>query len=169
MAFDQDSSHWVTSPKSQKTCMYMCMHACMYVDLCVCACVCLHVHASTFMHVHACVYELTCVHACVYIVWSLRKPFSSKMEKKRLVSLDWCIYLSTGLTTSQSPKRFLLNDSHRKLVVCYVHHVFWLCNLTLSLWLHCVRHCLQSWDERRLEFLFLYVVFLILHNPMAVL
>lgn len=167
MAFHQDSSHWVTSPKSQKTCMYMCMHACVYVDLCVwvhaCVYVCMHLRSCIYMHV------CMCVHACVYIVWSLRKPFSSKMEKKRLVSLDWCIYLSTGLTTSQSPKQFLLNDSHKKLVVCYVHHVFWLCNLTLSLWLHCVRHSLQSWNERLLEFLFLYVVFLILYNPMAVL
>lgn len=36
-----------------------------------------------FMHVHACVYELMCVHACAYIIWSLKIPFSSRMEKKK--------------------------------------------------------------------------------------
>lgn len=124
--------------------------------VCVSACMCLCVHASTFMHVHACVYELMCVHD------HSENLLAPKWKRKKLVSLDLCVYLSTGLTAFQSPKQFLLNDSHKKLVVCYVHHVFWLCNLTLSLWLHCVRHCLQSWDERLLEFLFLYVVILII-------
>lgn len=101
-----------------KRLVYTCACMCVCRLVCVSACVCLCVHASTFMRVHACVYELMCVHD------HSENLLAPKWKRKKLVSLDLCVYLSTGLTTFQSPKQFLLNDSHKKLVVCYVHHVF---------------------------------------------